>query len=103
MAPIPHVNMEVIKKYSSRDVNSQVYDLIELENELGLNLPEADIELDELAERLQSIREWQWREKLDPDNINCTPPVSEIADEGIYNRAIFIVAERSPYTVGLES
>ena len=103
VAPIPHVNMEVIKKYSSRDVNSQVYDLIELENELGLNLPEADIELDELAERLQSIREWQWREKLDPDNINCTPPVSEIADEGIYNRAIFIVAERSPYTVGLES
>ena len=102
-APVPHVNMEVIKKYSSRDINSQVYDLVELENELGLNLPEADIELDELAARLQSIRDWQWREALDPDSMDRTPPVSEISEEGIYNRAIFIVTERSPYTVGLES
>ena len=103
MASVPHVNMEVIKKYSSRDINSQVYDLVELENELGLNSPEAEIEPDELAARLQSIRDWQWRETLDPDKINRTPPVSEIAEEGIYNRAIFIVTERSPYTVGLES
>lgn len=103
VASVPHVNMEVIKKYSSRDINSQVYDLVELENELGLNSPEAEIEPDELAARLQSIRDWQWRETLDPDKINRTPPVSEIAEEGIYNRAIFIVTERSPYTVGLES
>lgn len=102
-APVPHVNMEVIKKYSSRDINSQVYDLVELENELGLNSSEAEIEPDELAARLQSIRDWQWREALDPDNLNCTPPASELSEEGIYNRAIFIVTERSPYTVGLES
>ena len=103
VAPVPHVNMEVIKKYSARDINSQVYDLVELENELGLNSPEVDIEPDELAARLQSIRDWQWRETLDPENISRTPPVSELSEEGIYNRAIFIVAERSPYTVGLES
>lgn len=103
VSPIPHVNIEVIKKYSNRDINSQVYDLVELENELGLNLPDADIEPDELAARLQSIRDWQWRETLDPDNICRTPPVAEISEEGIYNRAIFIVTERPPYTVGLES
>lgn len=103
VAPVPHVNMEVIKKYSARDINSQVYDLVELENELGLNSPEVDIEPDELAARLQSIRDWQWCETLDPENISRTPPVSELSEEGIYNRAIFIVTERSPYTVGLES
>ena len=29
--------------------------------------------------------------------------VSDITEEGIYNRAIFIVTEKSPYTVGLEA
>ena len=102
-ASIPSVNMEVIKQYSSRDINSQVYDLVDLESELGLNLSDEDIDLDELVARLQSIREWQWREHLDPAAINNSMPLSALSDEGIYNRAIFIVSERSPYTVGLES
>lgn len=102
-ASIPSVNMEVIKQYSSRDINSQVYDLVDLESELGLNLSAEDIDLDELVARLQSIREWQWREHLDPATINNSMPLSTLSDEGIYNRAIFIVSERSPYTVGLES
>lgn len=100
---IPHINMEVIKQYSSRDANAQVYDLVELENELGLNALDADVELDELVSRLQSIRDWQWKDDLDPSAINPLPSVSSLEEEGIYNRAIFIVTERSPYTVGLES
>ena len=100
---IPHINMEVIKQYSNRDINSQVYDLIELENELGLNSMDNDIDIDEMIARLQNIREWQWVEKLDPNNICETPRVNTIDQEGIYNKAIFIVSERSPYTVGLES
>lgn len=100
---IPHVNMEVIKQYSSRDVNAQVYDLVDLESELGLNNPDADIDVDEMVARLQSIREWQWRENLDPSGISNMPPIGTITEEGIYNKAVFIVTERSPYTVGLES
>lgn len=103
VASIPHVNMEVIKQYSSRDINTQVYDLVDLENELGLNNPDADIAMDEMVARLQSIREWQWREDLDPSTISSTPPIGTICEEGIYNKAIFIVTERSPYTIGLES
>jgi len=103
VASIPHVNMEVIKQYSSRDVNTQVYDLVELESELGLNNPDADIDVDEMIARLQSIREWQWRDDLDPSNISNMPPIGTITEEGIYNKAIFIVTERSPYTIGLES
>ena len=103
IASIPHVNMEVIKQYSSRDINSQVYDLVDLESELGLNNPDADIDVDEMVARLQSIREWKWREKLNPSNISNVPPIGTISQEGIYNKAIFIVTERSPYTIGLES
>lgn len=103
IAPIPSINMEVIKQYSSRDINSQVYDLVELETELGLNNSDTEIELDEMVARLQAIRSWQWREALDPLNILSSPPVGELTEEGVYNRAILIVAERSPYTIGLES
>jgi hypothetical protein len=100
---IPSVNMEVIKQYSSRDVNSQMYDKVDLETELGLNNADAEIEIDELVSRLQSIRQWQWKEAFDPSSLCASPPVSEITEEGIYNRAVLIVTERSPYTVGLES
>ena len=103
VASLPHINMEIIKQYSPRDTNSQIYALIELENELGLNSLDADIDLDEMVARLQAIREWQWRETLDPSAICNTPSVSTITQEGIYNRAIFIVTERSAYTIGLES
>lgn len=99
----PHVNMEVIKRYSSKDINSQVYDLIELENDLGLNTLDADIDIDDLASRLQAIRDWQWAEELNPSEIKREPAVCDITQEGIYNRAIFIVTEKSPYTVGLEA
>lgn len=102
-ASIPHINMEVIKQYSSRDINSQVYDLIELENELGLNALDADIDFDEIIARLQAIRDWQWKEYIDPYSINITPSISTINQEGIYNKAIFILTERSPYTIGLET
>lgn len=103
VAPVPHVNMEVIKQFSSRDINNQIYDLVDLESELGLNSQDADIEVDELVARLQSIREWQWKDRLDPDAISVDPPIASIEAEGIYNKAILIVSERSPYTVGLES
>lgn len=103
IASIPSVNMEVIKQYSSRDINSQVYDLVELETELGLNSLDADIEIDEMVARLQAIRQWQWQGIMNPSSIHLSMPIGELTEEGIYNRAILIVAERSPYTIGLES
>ena len=103
VATIPHVNMEVIKRYSSKDINTQVYDLIELENELGLTSIDADIDLEDLVARLQAIREWQWMDELNPSELGSDPAVYDISQEGIYNRAIFIVTEKSPYTIGLEA
>ena len=103
IAPVPSINMEVIRQYSSRDIESQVYDLIELENELGLNAHDSETELDEVVVKLQSIRQWQWKEDLDPFELCVEPAIETISEEGIYNKAIFIISERSPYTVGLES
>ncbi|MDO5478650.1 MAG: hypothetical protein Q4G23_05740, partial [Clostridia bacterium] len=87
-------------QYSSHDINSSVYDFIELENELGLTAKDADVDLDELVARLQNIRQWQWKEALDPETISIKEPVHTIEQDGIYNKAIFIVTERSPYTIG---
>ena len=101
--PIPRVNMEAIKQYSSKNVNDSIYDLISLESELGLSEAEAEIELDDLVARLQEIRQWEYKENLDPNNISVTPSISTFTEEGIYNRAVFVVSEKSPYTVGLES
>ncbi len=100
---IPFLNMEVIKHYSVKDTNQQIYELVALDQELGLNLPDADIDLDELVARLQSLRAWEWKDDMDPTAIAADPPLSSITEEGIYNRAIFIVSEKSPYTEGLES
>ena len=100
---LPSINIEAIKQYSSKDINTQIYDLIDLESELGLNDPTTEIELDELVARLQTIRKWEWMDKLDPNNIHIDKPINELINEGIYNRAILIATDSSPYTQGLES
>lgn len=100
---IPNVNIEAIKQYSANDRDNRIYELIDLETELGLNNSNADIEINELVARLQSIRQWQWKETLDPACIDISTAIEAINEEGIYNRAILIVAEKSPFTVGLES
>lgn len=99
----PAINMEAIRRYSTRDVNSQVYDLIALENELGLGAADIHIDPEELVARLQAIRQWDWKDDLLPSEIAMDPPLESITQEGIYNRAVFIVSERPPYTIGLES
>ena len=103
VSTIPRVNMEVIKQYSSRDINAQIHDLVELENELGLNNIDANIDVDDMVACLQAIREWQWRDTINPATISNTPPIDTITQEGIYNKAIFIVTERETYTIGLEA
>ena len=103
MNNIPGLNMEVIKKYTSRDNNAQIYELVDLENQLGLNNQETEIEIDELVARLQAIRHWEWKEKLDPNNLNLEIPLVNISQEGIYNKAVVVATERSPFTQGLES
>lgn len=100
----PTINPAVIKRYSNADDFTLADELLQLENELGFPNTYADVpELDEVAQRLFRVRnEWPWREACDGSSLPETPPVHELEEAGIYNRAVLVVVERKPYTQGLE-
>lgn len=100
---LPAINVEVIKKYSTNGIQDIIYEQLQLEEELGLNGENVDVPIDEMVARLQSIRLWDWKEEMDPNNIDRTTSMEEITETGIYNRAIVVSTEKSPYTIGLES
>ncbi|MBP5227271.1 MAG: AAA family ATPase [Kiritimatiellae bacterium] len=99
---IPIVNMEVVKRYCVGSVETLTRELVSLETELGMNDPESDVGVDELVLRLRNIRDWEWRETIDPYHI---PEAGDITglDDGLYNRPVLIEAEKNAYTDGLES
>ena len=99
---VPSINMEVIKSYSIGGNDALSIDLVNLETELGMNKPDADIDVDELVLRLKDIRQWDWAENIDPYNIPFAADFSHLSD-GIYNRPVIIETEREKYTQGLES
>ncbi len=102
IAEVPSINMEVLKGYTDSTPDALVVELINLETDLGLNVQDSDIELDELVLRLTEIRQWDYRERIDPYKIISTE-LNDTTEDGIYNRAIVIEAERDIFTQGLES
>lgn len=101
----PIINLRALKRLTGVEQDGLMEELVQLEEELGLTVSENELpELDELVQRLASIRpEWQWAEPCNPTALGNAPPLSRATAEGLYNRAIVVVAERSPYTQGLEA
>ncbi len=99
---IPSINMEVLKCFCDNNKDALVIELIRLENELGLNSPDFDAEIDELVLRLKQVRQWDWAEPIDPYAVPESTDFSELG-EGIYNRPVLIETEKERYTHGLES
>lgn len=99
---VPTINTEVLKGFYDDNHDSLTIELVNLETELGMNVPDADIEVDELVLRLKSIRHWDWSEAIDPYGIPAATELGSFSD-GIYNRPIIISAERDKYTYGLET
>ena len=100
----PMINQKVLKRFTNVDREALMDELVQLEEELGLTDTIEAPELDELAYRLGAVRsEWPWIEPCDPEAIITVPPLAKIDQEGIYNRAVLVVGERSPFTQGLES
>ena len=99
---LPAINMEIIKAYANGSSEALAVELVSLETELGMNEPDADIDVDELVLRLKEIRQWDWAEKIDPYSIPKAVKLDDLPD-GIYNRPIIIEAEREKYTQGLEA
>lgn len=100
----PIINQKPFRSFTNAERDMLMNELVQLEQELGLSSDEDRPEIDEIAMRLQSVRpEWPWRENISPATIsNDRTPLSELTVPGIYNRAVLIMAEKSPFTQGLE-
>lgn len=100
----PIINQRPFQSFTSADRDMLMNELVQLEQELGLGDDQERPEVDEIAMRLQAVRpEWPWRESIDPESLaKNKEPMAEIGEAGIYNRAIILMAERSPFTRGLE-
>lgn len=100
----PIINQKVLQMYTNAERETLMEEMAQLEEELGIGESNHQLELDELALRLMSIRsEWPWQEEIDPDNLSKQLPIAELNKQGLFNRAVLIMTERSPFTVGLEA
>ncbi len=100
----PILNQTALQNLTQNQRETLVEELVHLEEELGLTGQTEPPELDELAMRLQNVRpEWPWVAAPDSEQLSNEPPLAEVQQAGIYNRAVLILAERSPFTQGLES
>jgi very-short-patch-repair endonuclease len=102
---LPAPNFSVLKSVAMGDLSALVEEAARLDEELGLNSPADERpEVDEVIERLVSIRpDWDWRESINPEACSQDPPLSQINQAGIYNRAVIVPGKRSPFTKGLEA
>ena len=98
------INKDVIDKYSTNEKTENIYELRELETELGFNEGHAEFEnLSEKVGLLRTIRpDWEWQDNMDLENLNKGQ--MHVTDtDGILNRAILFAKEPTPYTVGLSN
>lgn len=101
---LPQFNFKALRSLSNSS-ETLMEEAIQLAEELGLaNAADDQPDLDELLIRLREIRaDWDWQEPINLSELSRGVPLSNLKTPGIYNRAILIAAERSPYTKGLES
>lgn len=100
----PIINQKPFQRFTNAERDMVMNEIVQLKAELGLGGDDLRPELDEIAMRLQAVRpEWPWKEEINPEALSSErAPMSEINAEGIYNRAIIVMAEKSPFTQGLE-
>ena len=101
----PILNMSVLSAMNNPGGGRPMEEALRLAEELGLMAASEDTpDPDELVMRLRSIRpEWDWQEQIDPSVPPSATPLSQLNQQGIFNRAVILTAERSKYTVGLEA
>lgn len=99
------LNAKFLRSVALGDGMQVVEETARLTEELGLNVALSELpDAEELVDRLARIRpDWDWKEALDPTACGGSSPLSELTEQGIYNRAIVLPGERSPYTQGLET
>ena len=98
------INKDIIDRYSTNEKTENIYELRELEAELGFTDGHAAFsDLADKVKLLKTIRpNWDWIDSLDVDNLQ--KGVIRVSDsDGIINRAILFAKEPTPYTVGLSN
>lgn len=102
---MPTLNSKFLRSVAMGDAMQLAEEAARLSEELGLGVPADELpEIDELVERLARVRpDWDWREELDPSACGDLPSLANVTEAGIYNRAVILPGERSPYTQGLET
>jgi len=98
------INKDIIDKYSTNEKTENIYELRELEAELGFT--EGHAAFSDLLEKVTLLRtirpNWDWLDILNIDDLQKAP--MRISDsDGILNRAILFAKEPTPYTVGLSN
>jgi very-short-patch-repair endonuclease/Mrp family chromosome partitioning ATPase len=98
--PEPAINTKALEKLTCRE--NLLEEAAWLAEELGLDSVE-EAPIDELASRLRELRpEWSWKEQLDPTSLRLAGELRSVTETGIFNAAVVVLADRSPFTVGLE-
>lgn len=98
--PEPTVNTKALEGLTANE--NLLEEAAWLAEELGLDSPE-EAPTDELVARLHELRpEWSWKEQPDPTSFRQIGELRSVSDTGIYNAAVVVLAERSPFTLGLE-
>jgi hypothetical protein len=98
--PEPMLNTSAIRGLNGSE--NSLEEAAKLAEELSLDSQDLP-PLDELVARLREIRqEWSWKEPLLPTPVRREGELRRLTEPGIYNAAITVLADRSPFTVGLE-
>ena len=98
--PEPVVNTRAVRSTGAPD--NILEEVALLAEELGLDDGDP-APLDELAARLRDLRpEWPWKEALVPAPLRPAGDLRRLTEPGIYNAAVVVMADRSPFTIGLE-
>lgn len=102
---LPSPNFAFLRSLAMGDNSQLMEEAARLASDLGLSHAFDDQpDVDELLVRMSKIRpDWDWIESIDLEGCSTGPALAELTEPGIYNRAIIISGERSPYTQGLES
>ena len=99
-----NVNKDIIDKYSSNEKTENIFELRQLESELGIEgSTDAFDRIETIVNLLRTLRpSWEWTEDLSLDNLHKGAMRVEEPD-GILNRALVMAKEPTPYTVGLRN
>jgi very-short-patch-repair endonuclease len=100
---LPSFNFAAIRHLTEGYAGDSMADVLQLEEELGLNEKDAAPEVDDLVLALKEARpEWPWREEPEAEQLSQEPRLCDAKEDGIYNRSVLVLSERKPYTLGLE-